>query len=59
MNTKDSNFDNENNEVMKEIGKLDLLTKELNEATAEEEEARQSVSEWITAIGKAILAIFK
>lgn len=59
MNQKDTDLNSQNDDLMKEVGKLDLLTKELKEATEEEEEDRQDISDWITSIGKAILAIFK
>lgn len=59
MDTKDLEFETQSDGVMKEIGKLDALTKELKDADAAEEEDRKSIADWITTVGKAILAIFK
>lgn len=46
-------------EVMKSIGELKQVTKDLEEATKESETDPEEVGNWITTIGKAILAIFK
>ena len=59
MDETNSEMGTPGDKVMKEVGKLDELTKELKEATEYEETDREGISEWITAIGKALLAIFK
>ena len=59
MDTKNLEFETQSDSVMKNIGKLDALTKELKDADAAEEKDRETVADWITTIGKAILAIFK
>lgn len=59
MDTKNLEFETQNDSVMKDIGKLDALTKELKDAGAAEEKEQEAVADWITTIGKAILAIFK
>ena len=59
MTTKgDSTFEQEGNEVAAEAGRLGALTDELKSENGSCAGEPQDVGNWITAIGKAVLAIF-
>ena len=53
----DSTFEQKGNDVASEAGWLGALTDELNSETGKCAGEPQEVGNWITAIGKAVLAI--
>lgn len=54
----DSTFEQKGNAVAAEAGRLGALTDELNSENGSCAGEPQEVGNWITAIGKAVLAIF-
>ncbi len=59
MPTKDEkSFEQKGNEVAVEIGKLGALSDELNSESEKCKFEPDEVGSWITAIGKAVIAIF-
>ena len=59
MSTNENKIENTGDEVMKAVGELKQRTKNLNEVTSDENNDAEEIGSWITAIGKAILTIFK
>ena len=59
MTTTSNDLTNVGAEVVKETVKLDVLTQEFSNQTELCQETEDEVASWITAIGKAILSIFK
>ena len=60
MATKKTDEIDPGNEVMKKVGKLNAASKALKKVTKENQKpSSEEVGEWITVIGKALLAIFK
>lgn len=59
METNENESVTKGDEVMKSIGELKQVTQDLKEATKQHETDPEEVGNWITTIGKAILAIFK
>ena len=55
--TNDSTFEQKGNEVAAEAGRLGALMDELNSENGSCANEPQEVGNWITAIGKAVLAI--
>ena len=56
--SKNSTFEQNGNDVATEVGKIGALTDELKSETGRCSEEPEEVGNWITAIGKAVLAIF-
>lgn len=54
---RDSTFEQIGNGVAAEVGKVGALTDELNSENGSCADEPQEVGNWITAIGKALLAI--
>ena len=59
MDTKDTKFDDKGDAVVEEVGKLKALTRDLECITKDEEEKQNSISDWITLIGRSVLSILK
>lgn len=59
MSTKDEkSFEQKGNDVAVEVGKLGALSDELNSESEKCKAEPDEVGSWITAIGKALIAIF-
>lgn len=59
MNKIDNETENTGNEVLKAIGALNDVVSDSEKSQSDEETTAEDVGNWITIIGKAVLAIFK
>jgi hypothetical protein len=58
MQEPKTNLSRKGDAVMKKVGSLDTLTKELSDTAETCKNSQKDVGSWITTIGKAIIAIF-
>ena len=59
MGNDGKTFEDKGGEVLKEVGALSALIRELTKESSDCETDQEAVGSWITVIGRALLAIFK